>query len=137
MVAQPGSLMLLKVAKTIYKMPYNFLTVGGMRSTRFILNNQIIDVTHKESGKWRHLLDSAGTSSMNVSGSGIFTNEESEQLVRELAFTGSVAIFQITFGNGDTLEGPFLVSTYERSGSVGDEENYNISLESAGKIEYL
>ena len=133
MVAQSGSLMLLKIAKN----NGDYVVVGGMRTTKFILNNQSIDITHKESGKWRHLLGSAGISSLNISGSGIFTNQESESMVREIAFANNIAKFRITFGNGDILDGSFIISTYERSGSMAEEENYNLTLESAGSIIYF
>ncbi len=128
-----GSLMLLKVAAD----SENYIIVGGMRTTKFILNNQSIDTTNKESGRWRELLGNAGISSINISGSGIFTNQKSETIVRNLAFSNNIAKFQITFGNGDTLEGPFMISTYERTGNVAEEETYNLTLESAGKINYL
>ena len=133
MVAQSGSLMLLKVANN----KGNHVVVGGMRTTKFILNNQSIDITHKESGKWRHLLGSAGISSLNISGSGVFTDQKSEAMVREIAFANNIASFKITFGNGDILGGPFIISTYERSGTMFEEENYNLTLESAGSIHYI
>lgn len=37
-----------------------FTTVGGLRTTRMVLNQQMIDATHRESGAWRALLDVAG-----------------------------------------------------------------------------
>lgn len=107
-----------------------------MRTTRFLLNNQLIDITHKESGKWRHLLENAGASSISVTGSGVFTDNKSEKMLREMAFENKRASFLLTFGNGDKLEGDFIISTYERIGNVSEEEIYNISLESAGKVEY-
>jgi len=131
MVAYSGSLVLLKI-----KMDKKYEVVGGMRTTRFLLNNQLIDITHKESGKWRHLLENAGASSISVTGSGVFTDNKSEKMLREMAFENKRASFLLTFGNGDKLEGDFIISTYERIGNVSEEEIYNISLESAGKVEY-
>lgn len=135
MVAHSGSLMLLKVASKIN--PKEYIIVGGMRTTKCVLNNRLIDITHKESGKWRQLLGEAGIASINISGSGIFTDQESEGMVREIAFANKIANFQITFGNGDRLEGAFVVNHYERSGNMDEEESYNLSLESAGKIVYF
>jgi len=134
MVAYSGSLVLLKI-KAEENVDYE--VVGGMRTTRFLLNNQIIDVTNKESGKWRQLLDNAGTSSISITGSGIFTDKDSEKLLRALAFNNQKASFMLTFGNGDKMVGDFIISTYERTGNVSEEETYNISLESASKVEYV
>lgn len=131
MVAYSGNLVLLKI-----KQGKSYEVMGGMRTTRFLLNNQIIDATHKESGKWRELLDEVGVSSVSITGSGIFTNKSSEQIVRDIAFKNKKAEFLLTFGNGDQMEGKFIVSTYERSGNVSEEETYNISLESAGEVNY-
>jgi len=131
MVGYSGNLVLLKI-----KDKNGYQVVGGMRTTRFLLNNQLIDVTNKDSGRWRHLLSGAGTSSMSVTGSGVFTDSQSEKLIRKLAFDHEKQEFMLVFGNGDKLEGSFIVSTYERAGNVSEEEIYNISLESAGKISY-
>ncbi|MCH9753535.1 MAG: phage tail protein [Alphaproteobacteria bacterium] len=131
MVAYSGNLVLLKI-----KIGNIYEVVGGMRTTRFLLNNQIIDATHKESGNWRELLSEVGVSSVSITGSGIFTNNASEVMMRDIAFNNKKSKFSITFGNGDEMQGEFIVSTYERAGNVSEEETYNISLESAGKIKY-
>jgi TP901-1 family phage major tail protein len=131
MVGYSGSLVLLKVQQG-----NKYEVVGGMRTTHFLLNNQIVDATHKESGKWRYLMSNVGVSSLSITGSGVFTDKGSERCVRNLAFDNRKAKFLLAFGNGDKMYGEFIVSTYERSGNVSEEETYNITLESAGKIEY-
>jgi len=113
-----------------------YKTIGGMRTTRFLLNNQLVDITNKNSGRWRDLLSGVGTSSLSITGSGVFTNSESEKLVRKAAFDHDKIEFAIIFGNGDKLAGNFVVSTYERVGNVSEEEIYNIALESSGQINY-
>lgn len=134
MAAHSGSLMLLKVAKR--EASKDYYVVGGMRTTKFVLNNRLIDITNKESGKWRELLSDAGISSINIAGAGVFTDKASEHKIREIAFANKAAGFQMTFGNGDTLEGSFVINHYERSGNIGEEEEYNISLESSGNVIY-
>lgn len=129
-----GALLLLKVFNDYDK---KFTIVGGMRTTKFLLNNQLIDVTNKSSGKWRELLGDAGIASASLSGQGIFTNEESEEVMRHAAFAGSITEFELIFGNGDSLCGKFLIAHYERAGNYNDEENYAITLESAGKLSFV
>jgi TP901-1 family phage major tail protein len=135
MTTQSGSLVLLKIDCGIC--PEQYITIGGMRTTRFLLNNQLIDCSHKESGKWRHLLIGAGTSTVSISGTGVFTDAGSETLLRQHAFANRGANFCICFGNGDTLVGMFIISSYERLGNFGEEEGYNLTLESAGEVEYI
>ena len=102
MTAQKGSLFLLKVGDG--GGPETFTTVGGMRTTNFTLNNQAVDTTNKSSGQWRELLSGAGISSINISGSGVFTDDAAEETVRGYAFNNEIHNYQIAFGNGDVLE---------------------------------
>ena len=134
MVVQNGSLVLLKIGHGT--IPEKYVTIGGMRTTRFLLNNQLIDASHKESGKWRQLLTGAGISMMSISGAGIFTDSVSEIILRRNAFDNKAGNFRIYFGNGDILSGLFIISSYERLGNFGEEEGYSLTLESAGEVIY-
>lgn len=129
MMPQKGSLFLLKA-----KIENDYQTVGGMRTTKFLLNNQLIDVTHKISGPWRALLSQAGVSSLTVSATGLFTNSVSEKFIRKSAFNNQLIEGLLCFGNGETIEGSFQITTYERSGNYDQEETYSLTLESSGEI---
>lgn len=131
MTIQPGSLMLLKI-----KDQDKFTTIGGLKATKFILNNQVIDVTHKDSGAWRELLSMAGSKYITISGAGIFTDGAAERKLRQIAFNNELCFYQICFGNKDKLFGQFLISCYERVGNMNEEENYMITLESSGEVHY-
>lgn len=133
MLAQSGSLMLLKVYNSAKK---TFEVVGGMRTTKFLLNNQLVDITTKESGQWRKLMSGVGNSYISISGSGIFTNKESERIIREAAFSNQDLSFEISFGNNDKLLGRFIINVYERIGNISEEELYNIALESSDNVRY-
>ena len=135
MVTQNGSLVLLKIGRGMR--PEDYVTIGGMRATRFLLNNQIIDSSHKESGRWRQLLVGAGISAVSISGTGVFTDASSETMLRQCAFDNRGVNFCICFGNGDVLTGIFIISSYERLGNYGEEEGYNLTLESAGEVVYV
>jgi TP901-1 family phage major tail protein len=129
MQAQSGALMLIKIKiNDIYEV------VGGLRTTKVSLNNDLIDVSSKSSGKWRELLSEVGVSSLSISGSGIFTNSESEKLVKDLAYNNKKAEYQLTFGNGEIVESYFIINNYERSGNYQEEENYSLTLESTGNV---
>ena len=127
-----GSLVLLKIENY----DQAFVTIGGMRCNKFSLNNQMIDISNKSSGKWRLLLESAGISSANITGSGIFTNSDSEILLKNIAFNAQLKKYQLCFASGDIIEGNFFISHYERIGNFAEEENYAIGLESSGELIY-
>lgn len=131
MTIQKGEFLLLKI-----RMESGYQTLGGLKTTRLVINNPLIDVTTKESSGWRELLADAGISSLSIAASGIFTDSYSEQQVREYCLKRQIKPYLLQFGNGDQIYGDFLISSYERTGNYNDEENYSITLESSGKIDY-
>ena len=132
MAAQKGALVLIKVGNG--GGPETFATVGGLRTTRLVLNNQLVDTTNKDSGGWRLLLAGAGIRSITLSGSGIFTDSASEETVRGYAFTNSINNYEFYFGGNDKISGAFQITSYERAGNHDGEETYAITFESAGAI---
>lgn len=135
MTAQKGSLLLLKVGDGATPTE-NFTTVGGLRTTSFTHNNQTVDATNKSSGAWRTLLEDAGVRSITISGTGVFTNAVAEETVRGIAMNNQIKNFQLTFGNGDSMTGPFQITSYQRAGNYNNEETYSLSLASAGTISF-
>jgi len=134
MTALNGSLVLIKVGNG--GSPEVFTTIGGLRASGLVLNNHMLDTTSTESGTWRQLLSGAGIHAMHISGSGMFTDAASEETVRGYAFASTVNNYRFIFANGDTVAGPFLLTSYERSGDYGSEEIYSLALESAGSITF-
>jgi TP901-1 family phage major tail protein len=112
-------------------------TVAGLRATTMTLNNELIDITHKDSEGARTLLEEAGMQSLTLSASGVFLNTKSEEDVRECAFKRAINVYSLFFGNGDTLEGNFYITNYERAGDHNGEETYNLTLESSGPLKFL
>lgn len=132
MPAYNGSLVLIKIGDG--GGPEIFSTIGGLRTSRLTLGNQTLDTSHAESGVWRQLLNNAGIRSLTISGSGLFTDVATEETLRGYAFAGTVNNYRFVFANGDYVTGPFLITSYERSGSNGNEEIYSLSLASAGTL---
>ncbi|MGE3714352.1 MAG: phage major tail protein, TP901-1 family [Alphaproteobacteria bacterium] len=134
MAAQKGSLLLLKVGDG--GEPESFTTIGGLRTNSLTHNNQTVDTTNKDSGAWRQLLQGAGLRSVSLTGSGVFTDSATEETVRGYAMANEIRNYQMTFGNGDVLEGPFHITAYQRAGSYNNEETYSLTLVSAGTVTF-
>jgi predicted secreted protein len=132
MPAQKGSSLIVKVGNG--GMPETFSTIGGMTLTRLRVENRQIAGSDVASGRWRKLLDRAGISNLMIACEGVFSDLASEETLRGYAFASSVNQYQLGFGNGDSLSGPFLIAQYERSGDYDAEERYALTLESAGDI---
>ncbi len=115
----------------------NFQTVAGLRATRVNFNAESVDVTSLESaGGWRELLAGAGVKTANISGSGIFRDEASDERVRQIFFDGEVPDFQVVIPDFGTVEGPFQVGSIEYAGTHDGEATYEIALASAGQLNF-
>ena len=149
MAAQKGSAVLIKV--DIAGTP---TTIGGLRSSSITLNEEMVDVTTKDSANQRELLAAAGVQSMSISGSGVFTDAASEGTIRtnfggivpsDAASEGTIrtnfggaALQTITFVIPDlgSYEGSFLCTSLEYSGEYNGEATYSMSFESSGAVTF-
>lgn len=135
MSARKGSLVLIKVGNGATTEVFS--TVGGLLVSHMLLNRALVDGSTLESQDYRKLLSGAGMKSMRISGSGIFTDAASEELLRGYAFDGGSHNYRFIFANGAYCAGPFVISRYERRGDYDEEEIYALTLESAGVVNYF
>lgn len=134
MTAYAAQNVLIKIGDGL--LPEAFTTIGGMQVTQMRLKNQPQESTNLTSVGWRELLAGVGTKSVRISGQGIFVDSSAEGTMRALAFSSGVKNFKLTFGNGSTVTGAFMVSEYERSADVDGEERYSLTLESGGVLTF-
>lgn len=133
MAAQKGKDLLLKIEDA----PGVFVTVAGLRSRQIRFNAETVDITHAESaGRWRELIGGAGVRRASVSGSGVFRDEASDLLVRQVFFDGALRNFQVVIPDFGRLDGAFQVTALEFAGAHNGEVTYDIGLESAGPIAF-
>lgn len=115
-----------------------FETIAGLRATRLGFNAETIDVTSTASaGGWRELLGGAGVRSASISGSGVFRDEATDARARQVFFDGEVPRFQVVIPDFGTVEGPFQITGLEYSGSYNGEATYEMTLASAGALQFV
>lgn len=114
---------------------YGFKTIGGMRSNSMSINNEQVDVTDKGDTPWRQLLQ-CGIRSMEMSGSGIFSDNDVITKMVQDAIDGAIVQLKLISGRGDSFQGDFLVATCERNGEYNGAEQFSLSFPSAGTIAY-
>lgn len=112
-----------------------YITIGGMRSTGMTINNEQVDVTDKGDVPWRQLLN-VGIRSMDMSASGIFSNDGALSDMMLRATDGVISTFRIISGRGDKFDGDYQVVSCERNGEYNQAEQFSLSLASAGAITY-
>ncbi|MBO6757721.1 MAG: phage major tail protein, TP901-1 family [Roseibium sp.] len=114
-----------------------FTTVAGLRARRISLNAASVDVTTPESaGRWRELLEGAGTRAASLSGSGLFKDAASDAEVRSTFFDGAIRPWQVVIPDFGTVEGPFQVTALEYAGRHDGEVSFELALESAGELTF-
>lgn len=115
----------------------SFVTVAGLRARRIALNAGAVDVTSADSaGRWRELLDGAGSRAASLSGSGLFKDAASDGLVRQVFFDGAIRPWQVVVPDFATLQGLFQVTALEYAGRHDGEVTYELALESAGELNF-
>ncbi|MEM7718987.1 MAG: phage major tail protein, TP901-1 family [Pseudomonadota bacterium] len=133
MAAQNGKDLLIKLDMTGGG---QFETVAGLRATRLSFNAESVDVTSLASDGWRELLGGAGVKAASISGSGVFRDESTDERARQIFFDGETPEFQVIIPDFGIVEGPFLVTSIEYSGSHNGEATYELSLASAGAMTF-
>jgi len=115
----------------------SFTTLAGLRATRIAFNAETVDVTSLAStGGWRELLDGGGVRSASISGSGVFSDADTDERARQLFFNGTKAGFQVIIPDFGTIEGPFQITSVEYSGKYDGEAVYELALASAGALAF-
>ena len=133
MAAQRGKDILLKLADATNA----FVTVAGLRTRRFSLNAETVDVTHSESaGRWRELLDGGGIRRASLQGQGLFRDTTSDARARQLFFDGQVRNWQVVIPSFGIVSGPFQIRALEYRGDHAGEVQFEIQLDSAGALAF-
>lgn len=134
MAAQPGKELLIKLDMTGIG---QFETIAGLRATRVSFNAESIDVTSLDSeGGWRELLGGSGVKSAAISGSGVFRDASTDERARAVFFDSETPDFQVIVPDFGIIEGPFLITSIEYSGSFNGEATYELSMASAGALTF-
>jgi TP901-1 family phage major tail protein len=133
MAAQKGKDLLLKIDDGTGA----FITVAGLRTQRFALNADPVDITNQEStGRWRELLGGAGVRRASVAGSGVFKDGASDMLIRQTFFDGLIRNWQIVAPSFGIIQGAFQISSLDYRGEHAGEVTFELSLESAGLLTF-
>ena len=133
MAAQKGKDILLKIDNGAGA----FQTIAGLRTKRLALNSDSVDITHSESvGRWRELLAGAGVRKASIAGTGIFKDADSDALMRQLFFDGSIRDWQIILPTFGVIQAPFQITSLDYRGEHTGETTFDLALDSAGALNF-
>jgi TP901-1 family phage major tail protein len=134
MAAQKGSALLMKIGDGAS--PEVFTTIGGMRSTSISMNDEVVDITNKDSSRARTLLAQGGVNSMTVTGSGVFTDTASETTLEGKFDSSALTNYQFLVPDFGTYTGAFQLTSLEYAGEFNGEVTYSFTFESSGAITF-
>ncbi|MCK5644604.1 MAG: phage major tail protein, TP901-1 family [Gammaproteobacteria bacterium] len=135
MTRQSGALML--IALEDQALPATYVTVLGLRTKSFSINNTAADVTNSESmvSGQREQLGVTAVKELSGSGAGTFTDAAAEQDLLDVSMQADpTANFQITIPAFATFTGAFLIDTLEYAGEYNGEATYNFAFSNSGVI---
>lgn len=118
-----------------------FSVLGGQNSSTFTLNNELIETTDKLGNEFTEYLEGHGIQNLSVSGSGLIDESATEERVRFAAFNRvGINMILVLTDQGPTagarITGRWMISSWEVSGEHTDAQNYSISFESNGVVNY-
>lgn len=131
MAAQKGSAVLIKAEVSGSK-----TTIGGLRSSSITLNDEMVDITNKDSSNNRTLLPQGGIQSMSISGSGVFTDSASERELRAQFGAAAFIAYDFVIPDLGTYSGSFQITSLEFAGEYNGEATYSVTLESSGAVTF-
>jgi len=131
MAAQKGSAVLIKTTVS-----GSLTTIGGLRSSSITLNDEMVDITNKDSSNNRTMLPQGGVQSMSISGSGVFTDSTAEQQLRTDFGAATFTSYSFIVPDLGTFAGTFQITSLEFAGEFNGEATYSVTLESSGAITF-
>jgi TP901-1 family phage major tail protein len=135
MAAQSGKAIVVSITNN--EDPAVAEAIAGLRSRSISINSETVDITNADStGNWRELLPEVGVRSCSISGSGVFTDDSSEEEIREVMFANTFRTYTFLVPDFGTFSGSFQVTSLEYAGEYNGEVTYSVSFESSGAVTF-
>ena len=134
MAAQQGKALLMKIGNGAS--PEVFATIGGMRSNTLTMNDEMVDVTNKDSSGARSILAQGGVNSITIAGSGVFTDLAYETLLKGKFNISAFTNYQFIVPDFGTFTGKFMLTSLEYAGEYNGEVTYSFTFESSDAITF-
>lgn len=125
-----GSAMLLQVETTPGGGTY--ATIGGSSSHSMTLSNEQVDISSKDSNRWKELL-AAGDRSLSISMEGFVSDDANFEIFRIAARDDVILNYTLLYGNSDTIVGAFHIDSLEVNGARNEGQSFSASLTNSGE----
>lgn len=112
------------------------VVIAGVRTKRYTVTNDYVDVTTDDEAGWRTLLADPGLRSLEVTVGGI----TKDQVLLAAITAANIAAATLTVNlptTSGTLVGAFLISSYEESGEHDGAVEFTATFMSAGVVTFI
>jgi TP901-1 family phage major tail protein len=108
--------------------------VAGFRANTMTINNAMVDTSSKASS-WRTAI-AGGIKSVTISGSGVVSDAAAFETFQgyALAAPASANALAMGWGDSDTMEGSFIVTSFELTGDYEGAQTFSFTAESVGTV---
>ena len=137
MTAQLGKELLLKIhdGSAAFE-DENFILVGGFTSNDMKITNTSKDITSKDSGGFKEMLEGSGVRSFASSADGVFMSDAAFALCHGHMLAATHPECRIIVPGHGTYGGKFAINSLSLTGTDEGEVVYNLTFESAGPITF-
>ena len=125
-----GNVMLLKVESAPASGTYG--TIGGSSSHTMSLANEQVDISSKDSNRFKELL-AAGDRSLSISMEGFVSDDANFEIFRIAARDDVIINYTLEYGDSETVVGAFHIDSLEVSGARNEAQSFSASLTNSGE----
>lgn len=117
---------------------YDSTTLAGVRTRGLSVSNDYVDVTNDDDSGWRTLLANPGVRSLEVTVSGITSDEVMLAAIMAANISAEAVSAELptSLATPGTVAGNYLVSSLEISGEHDGATEYSVTFMSTGAITY-
>lgn len=123
-----GNALILEVETTPGSGTYS--TIAGSSEHTLTINNEAVDVSDKDSNRWRQMI-AAGARSLAVSMNGFVSDDAEFEIMRIASRDDVILNYRVTYGNADTITGAFHIDSFEVAGAYNNAQSFTATLSSA------
>ena len=134
MAAQKGNNFTLQIGNGAT--PEVFTTVAGATSNSFEVSNDVIDITTKDTSRFREIMDQGGMTSFSTAIQGIWKGDAGAQALKAGVFNSQVKNCKLLFEDGTTISGPFHFTNFSFTGEHHGAVQFSATLNNAGTLSF-
>lgn len=112
-----------------------YSTIGGCISHTMSINNEVIDVSDKDSSRWADKLN-AGQRSVALSFNGWVSDNANFAVLEAAAENDTLVTAQLAYGNGKTATGSWHVDSLEYTGEYNNAQTFSCTFSNDGEITF-